>query len=148
VQKTIAGIGREQIEEAGDQSIHLLIAEQDRIPKLRLVLRRRSDLEELRLHMSPIHMLKMSGAVDKERRKMRADLFVIPAEHVELQLVQNGRAFPAVAPPPLYDELLRDCLHGFTGEAVAHQERQESAVIIEPEGNLLVCVLQYVLLTK
>src|SRR4029434_10004505 len=60
-----------EIEKRGQQLIHLLVAEQNGSPVLGLLLLSRFDHEMVGLHISPVGVLVVRGAVQEKCRKER-----------------------------------------------------------------------------
>src|ERR1700740_3737890 len=89
------GIRLRQSEEPPEQGIHRPISKQDRITIALNFVLRRLDRKRVGVHVTPICMLQMSGAIDEEGRKIGAHSAIVVPEQIELQAVRKRH------PPPL-----------------------------------------------
>ena len=55
----------------------------------------RFNLERLGIHVPPVGVLEVSGAVQKKGRERWTKLLEVVKEQVALELVENGRALPS-----------------------------------------------------
>ena len=83
-----------QSEEPPEQVIHRPIPKQDRVTVALDLILRRLQQKRAGVHVAPICMLQMSGAVDEEGRKIRAHSTIVVPEQIELQAVRERYAPP------------------------------------------------------
>src|SRR5438105_1770451 len=82
-----SGVSLRQREEPPEQGVHRPISEQDRVAIALDLVFRRLQRKRVGVHVTPVCMLQMSGAVDKEGRKIRAHPAIVVPEQIELQTI-------------------------------------------------------------
>src|SRR5437899_710201 len=90
--------------EVADEPVHCLVAKENSLGELALLFPGRLQRERLGLHVSPVHVLEVSGAIKEEGREMRSAPTIDSAEEVELESVHDSRAPPPIFPGPLGHE--------------------------------------------
>src|SRR6516165_5530532 len=92
--KNDRGIRPGQCAEAPDQCIHRTVSEQDSTAVALDLAFVRLQRKRVGIHMTPIGMLQMGGAVDEKCRKIRLHSAIVMSEQIELQAIRESYATP------------------------------------------------------
>ena len=130
--KNDRGIRPDQCTEAPDQRIHRAVSEQDGTAIALDLVFVRLQRKRVGIHMTPIGMLQMGGAVDEKCRKIRLHSAIVMSEQIELQAIRESYATPfdVRLRKPLAAELRQYRPNCLRSETVTQQECQERQPLI------------------
>src|SRR5271165_1266349 len=131
------GVGLRQREEPPEQGIHRPISEQDRIAIGLYLVFRLLQRKRIGVHVTPICMLQMSGAIDEEGREIRAHSAIIVTKQIELQTIGESYSPPLDISlrKPLAAELGQDRSNRVRPETAADQKRHERQQLVYGQCN-------------